>query len=76
MIFKYQAKYNKRVEAMQLWTHHNHAIELNTNEKMNSRIKYIHENPLRAGWVEEEGAYLYSSACKYSQLLSLSMLDI
>ena len=58
MIFKYHAKYNKRAGVVQLWTHENHAVELNTNDKWDSRLKYIHENPVRAGWVERAEEYL------------------
>ena len=32
MIFKYHAKFNKRVEKFQFWTHENHAVELTSNE--------------------------------------------
>ena len=31
MVFKYHAKYNKRVKDLQLWTHEDHAVELNSN---------------------------------------------
>ncbi|WP_456459470.1 REP-associated tyrosine transposase [Reichenbachiella sp.] len=66
MIFRYHAKFNKRAGAMQLWTHENHAIEMNGNEMWDSRLAYIHQNPVRAGWVEEPDEYLYSSAKNYS----------
>ncbi|MCB0497347.1 MAG: transposase [Cyclobacteriaceae bacterium] len=50
MVFEYHAKYNKRVDKKQLWTHENHAVELSTNEMIDSRVDYIHENPVKAGW--------------------------
>lgn len=34
---------------MQFWTHENHAIELFQPEMIDSRMTYIHENPVRAG---------------------------
>ena len=52
IVFKYHAKFNKRAKEKQLWTHENHAIELDTNEMINSRLDYIHNNPVEAGWVE------------------------
>lgn len=64
MVFKYHAKYNKRVKGIQLWTHENHAFELSDNHMTDSRMDYlprqqagIHENPIQA---------LYSSARNYS----------
>lgn len=62
MIFEYHAEFNKRSCDLQFWTHDNHAIELYQPEMIESRMKYIHENPVRAGIVEKEEEYLYSSA--------------
>lgn len=63
MVFRYHAKYNKRAGDKQLWTHENHAVEMATNEIMDSRVNYIHDNPVRAGWVSNPEDYLHS-ACK------------
>lgn len=68
VVFEYHGKYNKRVDTKQFWTHHNHAVELTSNEMMDSKLQYIHENPVRAGWVEEPVHYLYSSARNYTGL--------
>lgn len=74
MVFEYHAKYNKRVKSIQLWTHENHAVELSSNDIIDSRVDYlprrpgIHENPARAGWVEKLEDYVYSSARNYSGL--------
>ena len=46
MIFKYHAKFNKRAGDMQLWTHENHAVELGTNEMIETRLDYL---PVRSG---------------------------
>ncbi|EMS35227.1 hypothetical protein C943_02302 [Mariniradius saccharolyticus AK6] len=39
------------------------------------RMNYIHENPVRAGWVENAEEYLYSSARNYSGLKGLIEVD-
>jgi hypothetical protein len=70
LVFRYYAKYNKRSENYQVWTHENHAVELSTNEMIDSRIDYIHNNPVRAGIVEHDYEYLYSSARNYAELSS------
>jgi len=75
MIFRYHAKFNKRVTDKQLWTHNNHAVELSSNDMIDSRLQYIHENPVRAGWVEKPEDYLYSSARNYADMEALIKLD-
>ncbi len=75
-VFSYHAKFNKRVGDKQLWTHHNHAIELSTNEMINTRLDYIHNNPVVAGWVEQPEHYLYSSARNYYDMDSLVEVDM
>ncbi len=75
MIFTYHAKSNKRSGNLQFWTHENHAIELFRPEMIESRMKYIHENPVRAGIVEKPEDYLFSSARNYSGLKGLIEVD-
>jgi hypothetical protein len=75
MIFKYHVKLNKRTDARQLWTHENYAVELSTNEMINSRLNYIHNNPVRKGWIENPEDYFYSSARYYAGLFSLIEID-
>lgn len=75
MIFKYHAKFNKRVEKFQFWTHENHAVELTNNEMIDSRVNYIHQNPVRAGYVELEHEYIYSSAKNFAGQLGLMEID-
>ena len=58
----------KRNEKYQVWTHENHAEIVYGNQFMDSKINYIHENPVRAGIVEEAEDYLYSSARSYAGL--------
>ncbi len=75
VVFEYHAKYNKRVGNLQLWTHENHAVELTTNAMLDSRMQYIHENPVRVGLVENTEDYLYSSARNYTDLTNLIAID-
>lgn len=52
----------------QFWQQHSHPIELDTNEKLNQRLDYIHNNPVVAGIVRYPEDYLYSSAGNYAKL--------
>lgn len=75
MVFKYHAKFNGRVNDKQFWTHENHAVELMDNEMIDSRLEYIHQNPVRAGWVENAEDFLYSSARNYAGLKGQLEID-
>ena len=75
IIFAYHAKFNKRTGEMQFWTHENHAIELYRTEMIESRMNYIHENPVRAGIVEKPEDYMCSSARNYAGLEGLITVD-
>ena len=44
-------------------------------EIMDSRLTYIHENPVGAGWVDKVDAYLYSSASNYKGLPAFIAVD-
>lgn len=75
MVFRYHARFNKRAGEKQLWTHENHAIELSDNDMINSKLNYIHENPVRSGWVANPEDYLYSSARNYTELEAIIEID-
>ena len=62
----------------QFWQQHNHPIELATNQMIDQRVDYIHDNPVRARFVEGPSHWLYSSARDYEGtkgLLELVYLD-
>ena len=75
VIFNYHAKYNSRSGKKQFWTHENHAVELYNNDLINTRMNCIHQNPVRAGWVQYEEDYLYSSARNLAELDPLIEID-
>jgi len=67
-LFEFSARQHKRNEKYQVWTHENHAEIVYGNQFMDSKILYIHENPVHAGIVEKTEDYLYSSARNYAGL--------
>lgn len=75
VIFKYHAEFHKRSGDLQFWTHENHTIELFRSEMIEIKMKYIHENPVRAGLVEKVEDYLYSSASNFSGMKGLIEVD-
>lgn len=77
-IFKAHANKIKRVENYKVWQDGNHPIEVDSNFITAQKVKYLHENPAKAGFVWEDEAYVYSSAIDYAGgkgLLEVEFLD-
>ncbi|MFC5284078.1 hypothetical protein [Pedobacter alpinus] len=64
-MFKRAGAKNTNNKIYQFWQQDNHPIELTTLQMMEQKINYIHENPVRAGIVNEPQHYKYSSAFDY-----------
>lgn len=64
--FKKAALNHKRNSEFQFWTHENHAEFIYSNDFIEQKIRYIHNNPVVAGIVEKAEEYLYSSAINYA----------
>ncbi|CAM3948852.1 transposase [Mucilaginibacter galii] len=63
--FKRAGQHNPNNEDYQFWQQGSHPIELWSNEVMQQKLDYLHNNPVTAGWVDEPHHYLYSSARDY-----------
>ncbi|MDA0197003.1 MAG: transposase [Bacteroidetes bacterium] len=66
-MFERAGKRNKRNSDFQLWQQNNHPIELDTNEMMDQRLNYIHNNPLEAGFVDDPTSWIWSSCASYEK---------
>lgn len=64
-IFKDAAFKHKRNSEYQFWTHENHAEYIYSNNFIEQKIEYIHNNPVKAGIVQKPEDYRYSSAIDY-----------
>lgn len=64
--FKERGHANPQNENHQFWQHGNHPIELDNNIIMDQKLDYIHNNPVRAGFVMEPHHWKYSSADDYA----------
>lgn len=75
-IFKKAGELNKRNENYQFWQQENHPIECSTLDILESKLRYLHENPVRAGIVRNEWEYVFSSGIDYySKEKGLLMID-
>jgi len=65
---------NKNNKDFQFWQQHSHPILLHSNNLIDQKLKYIHNNPVKAGVVENPEDYIYSSAKDYAGIKG--MIDI
>jgi REP element-mobilizing transposase RayT len=65
-IFKTAAFKHKRNSEYQFWTHENYAEYIYSNNFIEQKIRYIHNNPVVAGIVAKPEDYCYSSAVSYT----------
>ena len=64
-LFRSAGQRNSNNKYYQFWQQNNRPIELSTNEMIDQRLDYIHNNPVKAGIVYEPEHYIYSSAADY-----------
>ncbi|PWJ42698.1 REP-associated tyrosine transposase [Sediminitomix flava] len=62
--FAYEAKKTRRTSHYKLWQDSNHAVCM--GNQLWKSIDYIHNNPVRAGLVDNVAEYRYSSARDYA----------
>jgi len=66
--FEHAGKYNPLNENHQFWQNGNYPVLLYSPAVIDQKIDYIHENPVRAGFVGSAHEYWYSSANPESPL--------
>ncbi len=64
-MFEKAGKKNVIVSKMQFWQQHNKPIELWTDKVILQKINYIHNNPVKSGFVTDPIDWKYSSARNY-----------
>ncbi|HEV7346947.1 REP-associated tyrosine transposase [Telluribacter sp.] len=75
-IFRKSGEFNNNNVNFQVWQQHNQPIELYSPAVLEQKLNYIHENPVKAGWVENSWEYLYSSARDYADQKGLLMIEL
>ena len=71
MLAIFAASTSKKHKEFRFWQEGNHAIELYSEKFVWDKINYIHNNPVRAGFVKKAEDWIYSSATNYYGLESL-----
>ncbi|VAW30178.1 hypothetical protein MNBD_BACTEROID07-1045 [hydrothermal vent metagenome] len=67
---------NSNNNGFQFWQQHNHPILLDTNYILDQKLDYIHNNPVKKGFVDEPESYLYSSARDYAGIQGLVEIEL
>jgi REP element-mobilizing transposase RayT len=75
-IFSNAGNNNSRNTTFQFWQQGNRPQELYSSSFIFQKINYIHNNPVRAGIVENPHEYFYSSARDYFYEKKCGLLDI
>ena len=65
-MFERAGRKNSNNVNFQFWQQHNKPIELDSNEIINQKVDYLHNNPVKDGFVFEPFEYRYSSAIDYA----------
>jgi REP element-mobilizing transposase RayT len=77
-IFRKAGNENSNNFRYQLWQQDNHPIELVGNKIMDQKLDYIHENPVKQGFVFEAEDYPWSSIHNYcgdNTLINIDLLE-
>ena len=64
-MFRQARKRNSNVKEFQFWQQNNQPIEIWSLNVFEQKLNYVHENPVKRGFVSESWHYKYSSAKNY-----------
>ncbi|MDZ7718230.1 MAG: transposase [Balneolaceae bacterium] len=64
--FRFEGNKRKSNTTYQLWKRNFHPLELDNHYLIKEKIEYIHQNPVKAGFVFKATDYVFSSASDYS----------
>jgi REP element-mobilizing transposase RayT len=69
--FEYAGKFDNRIKNYRFWQDKSHPVLMDDSIKLQQRINYIHNNPVKAGIVANPEDYLFSSASAFAGLDSI-----
>ena len=74
-MFRYFGNKTNRNKDFKIWMNDNHPEEIFSADFLKVKLDYIHNNPVKAGIVENEEDYLYSSCANYHNKKGLIEID-
>ena len=73
---RYFKLHHKVDQEHQLWQEGSHPEQILDFDMMMQKVEYIHNNPVRAGYVDELSHWRYSSARNYEELQGIIDVEI
>jgi putative transposase len=70
-VFADAALNSRKHQKYKFWQNEYHPVELSTNAIMDQKLDYVHNNPVKDGFVDRPEEYLYSSARDYAGMRGL-----
>ena len=74
-MFERAGKKNSNNSDWQFWQQHNKPLEIKDQEVFDKMLKYVHDNPVVAGFVEKPEDWKYSSVTDFCGLKGLINLS-
>lgn len=74
-MFRFFANRTNANDNFKVWTANNHPEEIHSDSMLKIKLNYIHENPVRAGLVQEPSYFIYSSAADYADKKGIMEID-
>jgi putative transposase len=74
-MFRFYANRTNQNKEYKIWISGSHPEEIHSDDFLKTKLSYIHENPVKAGWVSKPEDYLYSSATNYTLGKGLTEID-
>ncbi|MBS1596566.1 MAG: transposase [Bacteroidetes bacterium] len=74
--FEYAGRNDPKIQDYRFWQEGNEAKELSTHDFARQKLDYLHENPVRAEWVDKSTDYRYSSAVDYAGGVGILKIDL
>lgn len=75
-LFEEYGKEKQSNHRYQFWIHENHPVLITDHDMLQQKMLYLHENPVRAGYVIEPEHWKYSSAIDYYTTNRKGLLDL
>jgi hypothetical protein len=73
--FKFYKRRHKTDSDYQVWQEGFHPTQIISEEMLSQKIEYVHNNPVRIGWVENPEDWVYSSARNHLGLEGIMEID-
>ena len=73
IVFQYNARFQRQNADNMFWQKTNHPVDCYSPKVMEQKINYIHQNPVRAGFVANAEDWWYSSANPRSPIVVLDI---